>query len=147
MTTARATARPPTCAEPPPSQGPRCATGTTRPAGHAHYAWQFQTPREMLQAVFRAEHFIQGNVCCSHALFDQVGGYDGELQMAEDLDLYVRFILAGHLPVVCTHISHLHRFHASNVSIGVNADKHNTDLRVTYEKYGAQLEALVIGAP
>lgn len=101
----------------------------------------------MLQAVFRAEHFIQGNVCCSHALFDQVGGYDGELQMAEDLDLYVRFMLAGHLPMVCTHISHLHHFHASNVSIGVNADKHNTALRVTYEKYGAQLEALVIGAP
>ena len=58
----------------------------------------------MLQAIFRAEHFLQGNVCCRHALIDEVGGYDEELQMAEDLDLYVRFLLAGHLPVVCPHL-------------------------------------------
>ena len=101
----------------------------------------------MLQAIFRAENFIQGNVCYSHALFDQVGGYDGELAMAEDLDLYVRFLLAGQLPVVCSHISHLHRFHARNVSIGVDADKHNADLQVIFRKYTQQLRALEIGEP
>lgn len=112
-----------------------------------YYAWQFQTSQEMLQAIFRAEHFIQGNVCYGHALFDQVGGYDGELTMAEDLDLYVRFLLAGHLPVVCPHVSHLHRFHANNVSIGVDAEKHNADLRMIYEKYREQLRGLGITAP
>ena len=79
--------------------------------------------------------------------FDQVGGYDGELKMAEDLDLYVRFLLAGKLPVLCPHISHLHRFHARNASIGVDADKHNADLRVIYAKYAAQLQALGVAAP
>jgi GT2 family glycosyltransferase len=112
-----------------------------------YYAWQFESPRQMLQAIFRAENFIQGNVCYSRALFDQVGGYDAELAMAEDLDLYVRFLLAGHLPVVCPHISHLHRFHTKNVSIGVDADKHRADLQVIYAKYADQLQQLGVGEP
>ena len=112
-----------------------------------YYAWQFESPTAMLQAIFRAEHFIQGNVCYRRALVDEVGGYDGALAMAEDLDLYVRFLLAGQLPVVCPHISHLHRFHARNVSIGVDAEKHNADLRVIYEKYAKQLKALGVVGP
>ncbi len=116
-------------------------------AGEDYYAWQFETPRAMLHAIFRAEHFIQGNVCFSRALVDEVGGYDAELAMAEDLDLYVRFLLAGHLPVICPHISHLHRFHDKNVSIGVDAGKHQADLLVIYNKYARQLAALSIERP
>ncbi|MCA8830659.1 glycosyltransferase family 2 protein [Hymenobacter pini] len=112
-----------------------------------YYAWQFNSPREMLQAIFRAEHFIQGNVCYSRALFDEVGGYDENIKMAEDLDLYVRFLLAGHLPVVCPHVSHLHRFHTSNVSIGVDADHHAQDLRIIYDNYAEQLQQLGIERP
>lgn len=112
-----------------------------------YYAWQFDTPRAMLHAIFRAQHFIQGNVCFNHALFDQVGGYDGQLKMAEDLDLYVRFLLAGHLPVVCSHVSHLHRFHDNNVSIGINATKHLADLKIIYNKYSLQLIKLAIERP
>lgn len=112
-----------------------------------YYSWAFDTPTDMLRAIFRAEHFIQGNVCFSHAFLKQVGGYDGELSMAEDLDLYVRFLLAGQLPVLCPHISHLHRFHAHNVSIGVDAAKHNADLRAIYGKYRDQLQALGIEEP
>jgi glycosyltransferase involved in cell wall biosynthesis len=115
--------------------------------GEDYYAWRFNSPAEMLQAIFRAEHFIQGNVCYSRALFEEVGGYDEELKMAEDLDLYVRFLLAGHLPVICPHISHLHRFHTKNISIGVDAETHNADLRVIYEKYNSQLTKLGIPRP
>ena len=112
-----------------------------------YYAWQFDSPTAMLQAIFRAEHFIQGNVCYAKALLDVVGGYDVELPMAEDLDLYVRFLLAGHLPVVCPHISHLHRFHQHNTSQGVDADRHHADLQVIYNKYADQLRALGVQAP
>ncbi|MBH8559083.1 glycosyltransferase family 2 protein [Hymenobacter negativus] len=112
-----------------------------------YYAWQFESPTAMLHAIFRAEHFIQGNVCYNRAFVDEVGGYDGELKMAEDLDLYVRFLLAGQLPVLCPHISHLHRFHARNVSIGVDAETHNADLRVIYQKYAKELKALGITEP
>jgi glycosyltransferase involved in cell wall biosynthesis len=112
-----------------------------------YYAWQFDSPTAMLQAIFRAEHFIQGNVCYSRTFVREVGGYDGTMKMAEDLDLYVRFLLAGQLPVLCPHISHLHRFHTRNVSIGVDAATHNADLRVIYDKYRPQLQALGIDEP
>ncbi|WP_151089023.1 glycosyltransferase family 2 protein [Hymenobacter baengnokdamensis] len=115
--------------------------------GEDYYAWQFDSPTAMLQAIFRAEHFIQGNVCYTKALLDEVGGYDAELAMAEDLDLYVRFLLAGHLPVVCPHYSHLHRFHAHNTSQGVDAARHNADLRVIYERYARQLSQLGVPEP
>ncbi|WP_162303690.1 glycosyltransferase family 2 protein [Hymenobacter sediminis] len=112
-----------------------------------YYAWKFDSPTDMLRAIFRAEHFIQGNVCYSRALFEEVGGYDEQIEMAEDLDLYVRFLLAGHQPVICPHISHLHRFHTSNVSIGVDAGKHGQDLQVIYDKYAEQLQKLGIERP
>ncbi|UYZ59920.1 glycosyltransferase family 2 protein [Hymenobacter latericus] len=115
--------------------------------GEDYYTWRFDTPADMLRAIFKAEHFIQGNVCFSHALYREVGGYDEQLRMAEDLDLYVRFLLAGHLPVLCPHISHLHRFHRSNVSIGVDAARHGADLQVIYDKYAAPLKALGVAAP
>ncbi|GAA4385342.1 glycosyltransferase family 2 protein [Hymenobacter koreensis] len=115
--------------------------------GEDYYAWRFDSPTDMLRAIFRAEHFIQGNVCYSRALFDEVGGYDENLHMAEDLDLYVRFLLAGHLPVVCPHLSHLHRFHSSNVSIGVDAARHGADLQVLFDKYTGQLTQLGIERP
>ena len=107
-----------------------------------YYAWRFDSALAMLQAIFKAEHFIQGNVCYSRSLFEKVGGYDEEIAMAEDLDLYVRFLLAGHLPIISPHISHLHRFHTSNVSIGMDAAKHGADLRVIYDKYADKLKAL-----
>lgn len=115
--------------------------------GEDYYAWRFSSPTEMLQAIFRAEHFIQGNVCYQRALVREVGGYDEQLTMAEDLDLYVRFLLAGALPVVCPHLSHLHRFHRQNVSRGVDADKHHRDLTAIYRKYAAQLEQQGVAAP
>ena len=115
--------------------------------GEDYYAWRFDSPRAMLTAIFRAEHFIQGNVCYTKALLDAVGGYDAELPTAEDLDLYVRFLLAGHLPMVCPHYSHLHRFHAQNTSQGIDATKHNTDLKLIFKKYSAQLTTLGIQEP
>ncbi|RZK45498.1 MAG: glycosyltransferase, partial [Hymenobacter sp.] len=52
--------------------------------GEDYYCWRFQSPTEMLQAIFKAEHFIQGNVCYRKSLFDQVGGYDTDMPTAED---------------------------------------------------------------
>ena len=67
--------------------------------------------------------------------------------MAEDLELYVRFLLAGHLPVVSPHVSHLHRFHAQNFSVGVDAEKHGNDLRAIYDLHAGELGELGIERP
>ena len=107
-----------------------------------YYHWMFESPKAMLEAIFRGECFAQGNVCYSKKLFDEVGGYNEKLKMAEDLDLYVRFLLAGHLPGYSPHISHLHRCHTKNFSIGVDAAKHHDDLGIIYERYGDKLKEL-----
>lgn len=107
-----------------------------------YYHWKFDSPVEMLKEIFKGNCFAQGNVCFSKKIFDEPGGYHEKLKMAEDLDLYVRFLLAGHLPGYSSHISHLHRCHAKNISIGVDAEKHRDDLETIYERYEDKLKAL-----
>jgi len=97
-----------------------------------YYGWVFPTAKDMLQAIFDSCHFIQGNVCFSKKLFDEVGEYDEKVGMAEDLDLYVRFLIHGDLNVYLPMISHLHRMHTGNFSVGCDRDKHHSDLRDIY---------------
>ena len=107
--------------------------------GEDYYGWRFGSVREMLQAIFSASHFIQGNVCYRRSLFDGVGGYDADLSMAEDLDLYVRFLLDGQMPRYVPMISHLHRMHRSNLSKVVDKDHYNDDMTRLYGKYEREL--------
>lgn len=109
-----------------------------------YYTWPFDTPAEMLQAVFRSRHFIQGNVCFQKSLFDEVGGYDETLDMAEDLELYVRFLLHGALPLALPFASHLHRMHGDNFSKGVDAGHHFKDLRKMYAAHEPKLQKLAV---
>jgi len=96
----------------------------------------------MLQAIFDSSHFIQGNVCFSKKLFDEVKEYDESVGMAEDLDLYVRFLINGHLNVYLPMISHLHRMHTANFSIGCDRDKHHNDLKDIYGRNDEKLKQL-----
>ncbi|RYZ40046.1 MAG: glycosyltransferase [Myxococcaceae bacterium] len=115
--------------------------------GQDYAAWTFQTPTAMLTSIFQARHFLQGNVCFHQGLIQEVGGYDETLEMAEDLDLYVRFLLAGHLPWRGTHLSHLHRVHEGNISRGVDARTHHEDLERLYRRHAPRLEALGVPTP
>jgi GT2 family glycosyltransferase len=84
---------------------------------------------------------ILGNVCFSRRLYDEVGGYDESVGMAEDLDLYVRFLIHGHLNVYLPMISHLHRMHTANFSIGCDRDHHHADLTDIYRRNEEKLKA------
>lgn len=103
--------------------------------GGDYYGWDFSGPKEMLEAIFSGNHFIQGNVFFKKQLFLDAGGFDPELRMAEDLDLYVRFLLKVGLPVRCNFISHLHRNHSDNISKGVTLEKHKIDAENLRRKY------------
>ncbi|CAF1546426.1 unnamed protein product, partial [Didymodactylos carnosus] len=107
-----------------------------------YYGWVFKDCKEMLQAIFDSCHFIQGNVCFSKKLFEDVGEYDESVGMAEDLDLYTRFLIHGDHPVYLPVISHLHRMHTANFSIGCDRDKHHNDLRGIYERNEHKLKSL-----
>ncbi|NOK15446.1 glycosyltransferase family 2 protein [Corallococcus carmarthensis] len=115
--------------------------------GQDYAAWTFPSSLAMLTSIFRAEHFLQGNVCFHRSLFDEVGGYDETLGMAEDLDLYVRFLLGGHLPLRGAHLSHLHRVHPGNLSRGVDARRHHTDLVRLYQRHAPRMVALGVPPP
>ena len=64
--------------------------------------------------------------------------------MAEDLDLYVRFLIHGHLNVYIPMISHLHRMHTTNFSTGCDMEKHHADLKDIYQRNEMKLKCMNI---
>jgi len=100
-----------------------------------YYGWEYRNPQAMLESMFAGQHFIQHNVMFAKELFFKVGGYDEELEVAEDLDLFIRFLLHGEMPLYLPIISHLHRKHESNFSIGQGGAQHLKNLEHLKRKY------------
>lgn len=111
--------------------------------GEDYYGWKFNSCEETLQAIFNGRHFIQHNVMYSKSLYNDVGGYDENIEVFPDLDLFVRFLLKGHLPYYSPIISHLHRFHESNRSIGHDGDQHLKNIDYLKTKYLECLEPIL----
>lgn len=109
--------------------------------GRDYYAWRFDSADDMLRSIFSGKHYIQGNVCFSRELFDRVGGYAEDMDTAEDLELYTRFILEAGLPACIPAVSHLHRLHDLNLSRTVDKDRYNRDMSAIYERHRSKLEA------
>lgn len=107
--------------------------------GKDYFGWTFKDTRDILQSIFDGSHFIQHNTAYSHALFDKVGGYDDRMHMAEDLELYVRFLLVGAMPRYEHFVSHLHRVHPGNYSRGVDLKSHRDDIVSIYKKHRSAL--------
>lgn len=104
-------------------------------AGEDYFGWDFSTKQKMLEAIFNGEHFIQGNVFFKKQLFLEVGMFDSSMRMAEDLDLYIRFLKKAGLPKRGDFISHLHRNHTENISAGITSEKHKLDAERLRKKY------------
>lgn len=113
--------------------------------GQDYYGWDFKDAKEVLTAMYKGEHFFQGNCLMKRKLFDQVGGYDESMRLAEDMDLYTRFLLAGHRPHYLPGPLYLHRFHGDNLSAKYLTDKslHERDVRELSAKYRRQLEKVL----
>ncbi|MBK5373264.1 glycosyltransferase [Pseudomonas sp. TH43] len=112
-------------------------------SNYDYYAWQFKSKLDLLAAIFRGSHYIQHSVLFKKELFQKVGGYLEHLKMAEDLDLFVRFILSGAMPVYLNSISHLHRFHESNLSAGIDKHTHALHAAEIQDRYKSQVERLL----
>ncbi len=107
--------------------------------GNDYYGWNYKNCDEILSAIFSNTHFIQHNVVYKRKLWEKVGRYNETLSMAEDLDLYIRFLLAGEMPKYIPYISHFHRFHAQNASMRVDSERHKRDLARLYDTYREKL--------
>lgn len=108
--------------------------------GRDYYPWKFKDTKSYLGAIFKGEHFIQSNVFFKKSLFNEVSGFDVDLKMSEDLDLFVRFLLIGQLPSYCDFHSHLHRIHEHNMSKGITNHDHTRDIARLQEKYKNELQ-------
>src|SRR3989338_2960090 len=103
--------------------------------GEDYYSWKFSTTSEMLESIYKGEHFLQGNVMFSRKIFDKVGGFDEKMGMAEDLDLYVRFLREGEMPDAVCFISHIHRMHTFNLSAQTSKEDHVKIAQELRKKY------------
>jgi glycosyltransferase involved in cell wall biosynthesis len=113
--------------------------------GEDYHGWVFDSADDMLRAIFSGQHYIQGNVCFRRDLFEKVGGYASALKTAEDLELYVRFLLEAGLPKYVPATSHLHRVHNGNISRNVDKDRYNRDMETIYRLHEPRLRAKNIG--
>lgn len=108
-----------------------------------YYGWEFQNTTDMLHSIFSGEHFLQHNGMYKKELFNKVGGYDEDMTVTEDLDLFIRFLLAGEAPIYLPIVSHLHRFHRNNISIGHAGEGHLKNLEELKNKYSDQLSHIL----
>lgn len=115
--------------------------------GNDYYGWQYSDCNSILNAIFASSHFIQHNVIYRKDLWEKVGKYDQSLTMAEDLDLFIRFLLADNMPIYVPYISHFHRNHANNISKDINLTEHKLDIIKLYQKYKNQLQERLIYPP
>jgi GT2 family glycosyltransferase len=112
--------------------------------GEDYFGWPFKNNYEVLQAIFKGQHYIQHSFLCKKSVIEAVGGYDETLHQAEDLDLYVRILLAGYSFQYCNFISRLARIHTNNLSRSITTEIHAKDLKLIYNKYQSDLEKLKI---
>jgi len=57
---------------------------------------------------------VVNNTLCKKSLWKSVGEYDVTLKEAFDLELYIRFVKNGYMPIYSPLHSHIHRFYNSN---------------------------------
>lgn len=69
-----------------------------------------------LYSLFSGEHFYQHSFMFTKRLWEVVGRYDEGITFGEDLDLCIRFVLAGHIPEHLPVTTHIHRDHAKNLT-------------------------------
>ncbi len=107
--------------------------------GGDYWGWPHATPSDLLHSVFKGDHIYQHSFMCERALFDEVGGYDPDRRFGEDLDLCVRYVMAGFMPTHLPITSHIHRDHGANMSAHFGRAEHLEDLRNHYAKHKSAL--------
>lgn len=94
----------------------RCDSAMVYKIGRDYYGWPHPNGRAALYSIFKGDHFYQHSFMFTKRLWHEVGGYDEAITYGEDLDLCIRFILAGHLPSHLPITTHIHRDHGKNLT-------------------------------
>lgn len=119
----------------------RCDSAMVYEIGGDYYGWPHPNDRAALYSIFKGDHFYQHSFMLTKRLWQQVGGYDEAITYGEDLDLCIRFILAGHLPIHLPITTHVHRNHGKNLTACYDdcPSLCLAELQAHYHKYMHQL--------
>lgn len=116
--------------------------------GRDYYGYQFNNSGDLLSSIFLGEHFFQQNCFYRKQIFNIVGGFDEQIQIYQDLDLFIRFALAGHNPKYLPTPLYLHRLHENNLSKisgrENNFNAHKEDLKTLYRNYSKHLKTILV---
>jgi len=116
--------------------------------GQDYYGYQFDSSNDLLSSIFLGEHFFQQNCFYKKKVFETVGGFDEGIRLYQDLDLFIRFALAGYFPQYLPAPLYLHRFHENNLSKVYgrenNFNAHKEDLKTLYRNYRKSLETILV---
>lgn len=115
--------------------------------GDDYFGYQFANPSELLTSIFLGEHFFQQNSLYSKELFEKNGGFDKDILTYQDLDLCIRFALAGENPLYLPGPLYIHRLHENNLSKVSGREgnllAHKDDLKQLYQVYARALKEKV----
>lgn len=115
--------------------------------GQDYYGHPFTSVDEVLVSMLTGEHFFQQNSMYRKSLYQQVSGFDEGLGAAQDFDLFLRFLLEGHLPGYTPTPLYLHRFHEDNLSKRSGREQdpelHLQDTRNFYLQYTDRLRTIL----
>lgn len=106
--------------------------------GQDYYGRRFKDTNSLLSSILAGEHYFQQNSMYKRELFEKVGGFDESLKTAEDLDLFVRFLLQNQLPEYLPGPLYIHRVHEGNwtsVQYQKEGKKHSDDLAAMKKRY------------
>jgi len=118
----------------------RCDSAMVYEIGRDYYGWPHPNGRAALYSIFKGDHFYQHSFMFTKRLWHQVGGYDEAITYGEDLDLCIRFILAGHLPSHLPITTHIHRNHGKNLTASyAHRSVWLAERQAHYHKYMHQL--------
>lgn len=110
--------------------------------GMDYYGWGFANRNELLLAIFTGGHYFQQNSFYLTEKVLRAGGFNEDMKMAEDLDLAVKLVLGGLLPVHLPGPLYIHRIHRGNISAQHTTDPklHLVNLREIYQRYKTDLK-------
>jgi len=115
--------------------------------GQDYYGYQFGSSNDLLSSIFLGKHFFQQNCFYRKQIFDAVKGFDNNIKIYQDLDLFIRFALTGRNPKYLSAPLYLHRLHENNFSKisgrENNFDAHKEDLKTLYKKYAKPLKNIL----
>lgn len=115
--------------------------------GQDYYGYQFENSGDLLTSMFSGKHFFQQNCFYRKQIFDSVGGFDNQIEVGEDFDLFIRFALEGHLPKYLPAPLYIHRLHEHNLSKIYgrenNPEVYKKDIKTLHEKYKKDLESIL----